>query len=208
MTSRLLVIAKEPVAGRVKTRLCPPFSPEEAASLAEESLRDTIGVARCAGVPIAVALEGRRPDWLDVPVFAQRGIGLADRLANAFVDGGCPALLIGMDSPQITTEDIDAAMTELSCPSTDAVLGPAADGGYWCIGLKRSDPEAFRGIPMSVPQTLAKQRERLRTRGLKVAEVHELRDVDTYDDARAVAALAPKTRFARLFATLTAPISP
>ena len=207
MICRLIVIAKEPIAGRVKTRLCPPFSVNEAAALAEASFRDTIEAARGAGVPTTVALDGRRPPWLSLPTIPQRGSGLAERLANAFLDAGGPALLIGMDTPQITSEDLAMAVTELACSCTDAILGPASDGGYWAIGLKRPDPAIFRSVPMSTPDTGMRQRKRLRSLGLRVVELHELRDVDTYADAEAVAALAPQTRFAHVFDGLSTRIA-
>src|SRR5207247_5675109 len=82
----------------------------------------------------------------------------------------------------------------------DAVLGRSADGGYWAIGLREPDARAFAGVPMSVPQTGAVQRARLRALGLSIAELPPLVDVDTIADAHAVAAAAPDTIFARALA--------
>jgi glycosyltransferase A (GT-A) superfamily protein (DUF2064 family) len=87
----------------------------------------------------------------------------------------------------------------------DAVLGPAEDGGYWCIGLRRPDPSALLGVPMSSTETLAAQRDRLRALELDVADVDTLVDVDTIADAAHVAALAPTTRFARAYRAIAAP---
>jgi glycosyltransferase A (GT-A) superfamily protein (DUF2064 family) len=81
------------------------------------------------------------------------------------------------------------------------VLGPAADGGYWAIGLRQPDPRALLGVPMSTERTLAAQRIRLRAIGLEVAQLETLRDVDTFSDALDVAARVPASRFARTLAS-------
>ena len=101
-----------------------------------------------------------------------------------------------MDTPQVTSALLDLACTMLEQPGTDAVLGPAEDGGWWAIGLRRADPAVFRGVPMSQPDTGTQQLARLRALGLRTATLPALRDVDTILDALAVAALAPDTRFA------------
>jgi uncharacterized protein len=194
----LLVIAKAPVPGRVKTRLTPPCTPAEAARLADAALQDTLAAAlacRGAGRRVLV-LDGRPPAWLpaDVEVLAQRGAGLAARLAAAFADVREPAFLVGMDTPQVTAELLDAGLAAIG--RRDATLGLAHDGGYWGIGLRRADARVFRGVPMSDPGTGAAQRRRLRALGLRTALLPALRDVDTIADARAVAAAAPRTRFA------------
>jgi rSAM/selenodomain-associated transferase 1 len=195
----LLVIAKEPVPGRAKTRLSPPLSLEEAAALASAALEDTL--AAVAAVPARrriVVLDGSPGPWLPcgLEVVAQRGDGLAERLGAAFADVGEPALLIGMDTPQLTPELLGQALGRLTAADVDAVLGEAPDGGYWAIGLRDADPAAFAGVAMSVPTTAAAQRARLEALGLRVGELPALRDVDTYADALAVAGLAPGTRFA------------
>lgn len=196
----LIVIAKAPEAGRSKTRLCPPCTPGQAAALAEAALRDTI--AAVLATPAArrvLVLDGRPPPWLPdaVEVIDQRGDGLDQRLAAAFEDVGGPALLVGMDTPQLTPTLLQTAWRRLMTPGTDAVLGHALDGGYWAIGLRAPDRALFTGVPMSVPETGALQEQRLRSRGSRVALLPELRDVDRIDDAHAVAALAPDGRFAR-----------
>jgi uncharacterized protein len=193
----LAVIAKTPVPGRVKTRLCPPCTPEQAAALAEASLRDTLAaMAAVPGPRRAIVLDGAPGDWAgDAVVVPQRGGGLDERLARAFADLGGPTLIVGMDTPQVTPGMLRRALTALD--RHGAVLGPASDGGYWCIGLSAPDPRLLEGVPMSVDHTLAAQRRRLRTHGVAFAEVDELLDVDTIADARAVAELAPHTRFAQ-----------
>jgi rSAM/selenodomain-associated transferase 1 len=195
----LVVLAKAPLPGRSKTRLCPPCTPIEAAQLASAALADTLAVART--VPAArhvLVIEGSADAWLGYgfDVIPQRGGGLDERLAAAFEDVGGPALLIGMDTPQLTGRLLSDALYALEQPDVDAVIGPAADGGYWCIGLKRSLPAVFIGVPMSAATTGRAQRLRLRALGLRVVELPTLRDVDRFEDAVAVAAAIPGSRFA------------
>jgi rSAM/selenodomain-associated transferase 1 len=204
----LIIIAKAPVPGRVKTRLCPPCTPGQAAALAAAALADTVECARRAGDRVVVALDGAAPPWLDVEVIAQRGEGLAERLAAAFEDVGEPALLIGMDTPQVTPALLEDGLARLRA-GAPAVLGRASDGGYWALGLQRPDRELFRAIPMSTERTAAEQARRLAERDLAVSELPVLRDVDTFADARCVAAAAPHTRFAAtLRAIAAAPLVP
>ena len=103
--------------------------------------------------------------------------------------------MIGMDAPQVTPELLDAGLAALA--DHDAALGPAADGGYWAIGLRRPAAGVFDGVPMSEPGTAAAQRARLAALGLSVAELPPLRDVDTIEDVRAVAAAAPRRALRR-----------
>jgi rSAM/selenodomain-associated transferase 1 len=197
----LIVIAKAPVAGRVKTRLCPPCTPAQAAALAGAALRDTLAAAsRCSAARRVVALDGMLRLPAGFEVMPQRGAGLAERLAAAFADVGGPAFLIGMDTPQVTPRLLDAGLA--ACVRGDAVLGGALDGGYWGIGLRRPDPAVFRGVPMSAPDTGAVQRARLAELGLATAILPPLRDVDTIADARAVARAAPETEFAAALAEI------
>ncbi|HEY3727058.1 MAG TPA: TIGR04282 family arsenosugar biosynthesis glycosyltransferase [Solirubrobacteraceae bacterium] len=199
----LLVIAKEPRPGRVKTRLCPPCSPRQAARLAEAALVDTLEVvARTPAARKILVLDGDGTRWrLDGwEIVAQRGAELADRLEHAFLDVGGPALLVGMDTPQLTAKLLCEGLRALM--SFDAVLGPAYDGGYWSVGLRRPRPGAFRSIPMSTESTLEHQRERFQSLGLSTYEQPPLRDVDTIEDAWAVGREVPESRFARALAAL------
>ncbi|XRQ16215.1 TIGR04282 family arsenosugar biosynthesis glycosyltransferase [Actinomadura welshii] len=195
----LVVIAKEPVPGRVKTRLTPAYTPAEAAALAEASLRDTLAAVAAAPARRRVlALDGTPGRWLPrgFTVIAQRGGGLDERLACAFDDAfaGRPLLLIGMDTPQVTPRLLDQARRALD--RHGAVVGPAADGGFWLLGLRRPDPRLLRGVPMSRSCTAAVLLARLRAAGLDAGFLPRLTDVDTPADARAVAARAPGGRFA------------
>ena len=199
VSAALVVMAKAPVAGRAKTRLCPPLSPAEAAAVAEAALADTLQAA--AWTPAArrvVVLDGAPGAWLPpgFELMTQRGGTLAERLANAVTDVGEPLLLLGMDTPQLTRALLCEALARLAEPQNDAVLGPTDDGGYWTIGLASADPRAFDGVPMSTTTTAARQRARLHELGLRTIDLPALRDVDTFEDAVAVAALAPWTRFA------------
>jgi uncharacterized protein len=194
----LLVIAKAPVPGRVKTRLTPPCTPADAAALAAAALADTLAaVARSRRAARRVlVLDGEPGPWIPpgFELLRQRGDGLAARLAAAFSDVGGPALLIGMDTPHVTADLLDAGLRALD--GADAAFGPALDGGYWAIGLRRPDPAVFRGVPMSEPTTAKVQRARLAALRLHTVELPSLVDVDTIADARRVAAAAPATRFA------------
>ncbi|MGC4948594.1 TIGR04282 family arsenosugar biosynthesis glycosyltransferase [Streptomyces sp. DT224] len=195
----VLVIAKEPLPGRVKTRLTPPFSPAEAARLAEAALADTLHtVLALPAARRAVVLAGAPGPWLPpgIEVVRQGAGGLDERLAAAF--GACtgPTLLIGMDTPQITAADLAPALAPGAWDACGAWFGPAEDGGFWALGLAEPDPGLLRGVPMSVPETGAVQRRRLVDAGLTVRDLPRLRDVDTAADAAEVAALAPDGRFA------------
>lgn len=206
--ARVLVLAKAPVAGQVKTRLCPPYTPAQAAALAAAALTDTLrAVVRSSACKRTLVLQGRRETveaaGLDVlrqfDVIPQCEGGLDERIAAAF--GAHPAsqlpqLLVGMDTPQLTALLLDQAMAALVDDSADAVIGPADDGGYWAVGLRCPNAEAFVGVPMSRPLTYVAQRARLEGLGLRVATLPGLRDVDDASDAHCVADLAPATAFA------------
>ncbi|SNY46944.1 TIGR04282 family arsenosugar biosynthesis glycosyltransferase [Paractinoplanes atraurantiacus] len=193
---QLLVMAKAPVPGRVKTRLCPPCTPAEAAAIAEASLADTLETAVQVPVVRRVAvLEGdypAPPGWRRV---AQRGAGLGERLAYAFADTalpGVPSLLIGMDTPQVTAALLAGAAEALS--RSRAVLGPALDGGWWALGLENPDDAGvLPDVPMSTSDTGALTLAALRTRGAEPFLLPPLRDVDTAADALEVATACPAT---------------
>ncbi len=204
VSAALVVMAKEPLPGRVKTRLCPPLTPEEAAQLAEAALADTLdAVAWTPARRRVLVLDGEPGPWLPpgFEVIEQRGDGLAERLANATRDVGEPLVFLGMDTPQVTRALLCHALERLA--EVDAILGPTSDGGYWTIGLSRPDPSVFDGVPMSTAGTGSAQRERLAELGLRIADLEPLRDVDSYEDAVAVATCAPWTRFAATLELLT-----
>ncbi|MET8982795.1 DUF2064 domain-containing protein [Streptomyces sp. NPDC004539] len=201
----LLVIAKEPVPGRVKTRLTPPYTPEEAAALAEAALTDTLHtILQIPARRRVVVLDGSPGPWLPpgFEVVTQVSGGLDERLAAAFEGcGSGPALLVGMDTPQLTP----GLLAGVGEDGNDAWFGPADDGGFWALGF--ADPARcgalVRGVPMSTDRTGAVQRSRLVTAGLTVADLPVLRDVDTAADAASVAARCrPGSRFAAALGSL------
>jgi rSAM/selenodomain-associated transferase 1 len=200
--TQIVIIAKEPVAGRVKTRLTPPYSPAQAARLATASIEDTLhAAAATAAAQRILALDGLPGSWLPAgfAVIPQRGSDLDERLASAFADAYRlrpePMVLVGMDTPQITPELLHTAVQALT--EYDAVFGPATDGGFWLLGLRRPDPGLLLGVPMSRPHTGRVQLDRLGQADLRVRHLPELTDVDTAADAVQVASEAPASRFAR-----------
>ena len=201
----IVVLAKAPRPGRVKTRLCPPFTPVEAAALAEAALCDTLAAARATPDTIVLlALDGPRGPWCPpgTTVVAQHDGGLDRRIAGALRDAGGPAVLVGMDTPQVTPALLAEAVDALASPDVDTVLGPTDDGGYWIIGARATDPRMVVGVPMSRPDTGAAQQARLDALGCRTHRLPRLVDVDTAADARRVAHEAPTTRFARTLAAL------
>jgi hypothetical protein len=203
------VVAKAPRAGFVKTRLCPPFTLAQAAELAAAALADTIETVSQA---IAVGLVSRAfivldgdPALIAVPpewaVLAQSAGELDRRLATAFDDiyriAPAPILLIGMDTPQLTITHLAIACEALSRRGVDAVIGPATDGGFWALGLRKPDEQLLLGVPMSTAWTGRAQIERLLAHGLNIVSVDEMCDADDATSAWVVAAAAPDGRFAR-----------
>ncbi len=200
-----MVLAKSPVPGRVKTRLCPPLLATEAAGLARAALCDTL--AAVAATPCdrrLLVLEGAPGPWVPTgfDVVPQRPGGLGDRLAGAFAAADDRAVLVGMDTPQVTPAHLTDALARLADDRFDAVLGPAPDGGYWAIGFDGDQPGAFSGVPMSTATTGVAQHQRLVELGLRVSLLTPLRDVDRFADAAIVAGDAPTTGFADAFRRL------
>jgi hypothetical protein len=216
--THVLVMAKSPVAGRVKTRLCPPLTPKEAAEVAEAALADTLAaVAACQADRRIIALEGQPGAWLPegFDVIPQVGRGLGPRLANAWAatapSTGGWGIQIGMDTPQVTASELDALLAKLVSPRPSrrertAVLGPASDGGWWVIGLPGTDPRrVFSGVEMSTPHTGDAQLRRLRALGLAVSVAREHRDIDTFADLAAVAEAHPQLHTATAWRRWTTP---
>jgi uncharacterized protein len=209
LPAQIVVIAKEPVPGRVKTRLSPAFTPLEAAALAEASLADTLeAVSRTTVARRVLALDGRPGPWLPkgFDVIGQRGTGLDERIAWALSDARVtlplPVVLIGMDTPQVTPELLAAAAEPLVSRTADATFGMAEDGGFWLLGLREVDPDLILGVPMSKGDTGPRQLARLERAGLRITMLPELTDVDTVREAQQIAALTPGSRFAACMARL------
>ncbi len=194
----LVVIAKETIPGKVKTRLHPPLSLEQAADVAAAAIQDTLDVARRLPATRRVLLfdGNRRPDGSeDFDVIPQIGGDLDARLGALFDEVDGKTVLIGMDTPQVTVEAL-APVFDAWTDDVDAWFGPANDGGFWALGLARPTGDLLRGVPMSRDDTGAHQLRRLADAGLTVRLLPELVDVDTIDDARLVARAAPDSRFA------------
>ncbi len=219
----LLVVAKAPVSGEAKTRLCPPATPEQAAQLAAASLLDTLDAVLAVPetVPV-VALGGDLRDaalghelagkLAHATVIPQRGPTFAHRLCHAHADAGAlrpgvPVLQIGMDTPQVHAGLLAHAAGKLrSAAGPPAVLGPATDGGWWSLGLR--DPALARvleDVPMSHQDTGERTRAALEKAGACPILLTELSDVDFMADARGVADSTPDSRFARTLAAMTFP---
>jgi len=213
----ILVVAKAPVPGLVKTRLGAIVGDDLAADLAAAALLDTLAACHDAGAAghlslagdlagavrgaeIATALDG----WAITP---QRGDGFAERLVNAHLDAG-PGLVVqvGMDTPQVT----GAALREVAAAidGHDAVLAPATDGGWWA--LARRDPDVVRHlaeVEMSTDTVCVETRAALERAGARVAHAAAMTDVDTVEDADLVAGLAPHSRFAEAWRALRAEVA-
>ena len=198
--AQLVVLAKEPLPGRAKTRLTPPLSPVQASRVARAALLDTLDVV--AAVPVTrrtVVLDGSSAGWLPggFAVLPQRTGDLGSRLAGAFTDAWAalplPVLLVGMDTPQVTPALLGAALDALLSPGTDAVLGHAEDGGWWALGLRRPAPGVFDGVPMSTDRAGAAQADRLGALGLVTSTLPVLRDLDHVHDLEPIAAQQPRS---------------
>ncbi|BDZ54534.1 TIGR04282 family arsenosugar biosynthesis glycosyltransferase [Agromyces marinus] len=215
--SAVAIIAKQCRPGRVKTRLSPPFTPEQAAGLAEAALVDTLDTV--AALPVErriLYFAGDAPPRAasGFELMAQPGGGLDERLAHLFDVIEEPLLLLGMDTPQVRGDDVAAVFEGFGAavgigPASaslghDAWLGPAADGGFWALAMGEPDGSLIRGVPMSRADTGRLQLARLEASGRAVGLLGELADVDTAATAASVALAAPDSRFARLHAEFTA----
>ncbi len=206
----LTVIAKAPEAGRTKTRLCPPCTTQQAAAVAAAALADTLHAVdrvvddrRWSGaVRRVVLLDGPRGEWVPdhYDVVAQRGNGLAARLANGYADLG-PGVIVGMDTPAGVQWLGDALRTVSACGD---VIGLASDGGYWVIGLAEPDAAVFDGIVMSESHTGVAQLRRLHQLGRSVRLLPMERDLDDVEDLRAHARAGVPGRLAAVARSIVA----
>ena len=209
----VIVLAKAPEPGRVKTRLTPPLTADQAATIAAAALDDTfravLASTRSSGT-VAV-FDGDPSRWLppEVTTIPQVDGGLDRRLAAAFGDVHAlrreSMVLIAMDTPQVTAATIDEAIDALAQPDVDAIFGPADDGGYWLIGLRalrreeQSYDALFNDVPMSTDETGTAQRARLASCGWRVHDIGRLRDIDTIEDIVAVTTAFPHLGVARVW---------
>jgi glycosyltransferase A (GT-A) superfamily protein (DUF2064 family)/SAM-dependent methyltransferase len=201
----IVVLAKEPRPGQVKTRLQRRFSADQAAQLAAAAVRDTQRAVRGSRIPRRVLCWEGDPSRFagGFEVLPQHTGILNDRLAGAFDDLGgevsTKVLLIGMDTPQIS-----GTLLDTDWEGCDAVLGLSEDGGFWGIGLRTPELDrVFDGIEMSTARTGAAQLARLLSLGRSVKLLPPLRDIDEPEDAAYVADRFPGLEFSRCYAKIT-----
>lgn len=200
--SALVIFAKAPIPGQVKTRLCPPLTPDEAATLHGSFVLDTLertktAVARlklpfdrylaCAPSSTHVffkIMEERQGVRLIDQVGDDLGARMQQAFETMFAGGYRRVLIVGTDVPTLPFDHYKQALALLE--TNDLVLGPAFDGGYYLIGLKRTAPDLFTGIPWSTDQVLKLTQEKAAKLGLKISLLSPWRDVDTIDDLQAL----------------------
>ena len=200
----LFVMAKDPRAGHVKTRLCPPLAPDTAARLYRCFLLDVLDLV--AGVPgvdpvVAYTPAEARDTFVQLTnghfgLVLQEGADLGARLENTFQAlfrrGYQRVAAVSTDSPDLPPAILHEAFARLERSSL--VMGPCPDGGYYLIGMSRLVPELFRDMPWSTERVVPETAERARRLGLELACLPEWADVDTAPDlARLVRALAGQT---------------
>ena len=197
------LFAKEPVAGRVKTRLSPALTAEQACWLYQTSLCETVNRLLAADLPLVLCYDGRR-EWFaeafpGVPLLAQVGDSLGDRMSNAvqelfrLCDG--PVLLAGSDSPDVPIILLEQVLQSLQ--EKDVTTIPCRDGGYVVVGLRQPTTELFSGIPWSTSGVLQATRQVCRRLGLSYLETEEWYDLDEIDDLRQLLIRSPETATAR-----------
>ena len=191
----VLVVAKAPVPGLAKTRLAARVGEQAAAEFAAAALLDTLDAARATGWRVVVSMTGdlaqaARSDELasalrDLDVVPQRGDGFGERLVNAHADAaaGHGVVQVGMDTPQVTAEQLREAGGLLE--EHPAVIGHADDGGWWLLALRRpEDASPLAGVEMSTERTGTETEAVLPS---PVGHVRSARDVDEWQDACMVA---------------------
>jgi hypothetical protein len=205
VSTALIIFAKAPIPGEVKTRLCPPLDYEEAASLHGTLVLDAIERTKgLQGVSLYVAgapdlshpffkiLEGR----YGAKLLQQRGSDLGARMRqamqNAFDQGVQSAILTGTDLPTLPRAYLAEAFKLIK--DHDVVLGPTTDGGYYLIGLRKMVPGLFEGLAWSTGSVFAETKKKIESAGLSLGLLPECRDVDTLDDLKHFIALCGKDR--------------
>jgi rSAM/selenodomain-associated transferase 1 len=203
----LAVMAKVPMAGHVKTRLCPPLTPAEAAALAQCFLLDRLeqlgevsdGDALVAFTPKERDAEMRALVPAGVRLVPQEGMDLGARLDRVLTDllaeGYAGAIAVDADSPTLPTAYLRRACGVLRDPAIDVVVGPCEDGGYYLIGLRVPAPALFRDMPWSTVMVTEETLARARRLGLRLALLPSWFDVDRGEDLTRLRAPAPSEAF-------------
>lgn len=186
--TRILIFAKAPAPGKVKTRLIPALGDDGAARIAQEMLEDTVAEALAAGLGMPElcgdpeltdrAWDGLRPEGpFRVSAQGEGDLGARlERAAQRTILAGESVLLVGTDCPGLDAERLAEAARQLG--SHDAVIYPAEDGGYVLLGLGRHDPSIFAGIAWSGPTVVAETIARIRALGWSLHIGETLRDID------------------------------
>jgi glycosyltransferase A (GT-A) superfamily protein (DUF2064 family) len=195
----IAIVAKPCVPGKVKTRLHPDFTFEQAAVLAETSLKRTLDAVRAVpnAQPLLFFDGDELPDWAwGFHLLRQPGGDLDERLAHLFDSVQGPLLLIGMDTPQVSSEQLERVVRDWS---HSAWLGLAPDGGFWALGMREPDGSLIRGVQMSQEDTGQQQLKRVFDRfGSRLRLLEELEDFDNRESALRVANLIPDSTFSSL----------
>jgi uncharacterized protein len=189
MKNALAVFAKAPQPGRVKTRLAPALTPEEGAELYRCMLLDTLTRVRALPMDTVIFYDGAADFFQDLApeglLIPQKGSDLGERLQGAFTAlsslGYRARAVIGTDAPDLPLRYIEDAFRFIESGS-DAVFGPAEDGGYYLVALGGRSGTLFQDILWSGPQVLATSQERARESGLKTSLLPTWYDVDIYQD--------------------------
>ena len=190
----LVVVAKAPVPGKVKTRLIPHFTPEEAADLYRCFLHDRIvTIKTLKGVDLAIAYTPADARDTFTPfsrngfsLFSQTGNDLGEMLNNIFLqklaDGYDAVSIIDSDSPDLPGSAVQESFKRLLSNQTDVVFGPCHDGGYYLVGMRKPHPELFYDIPWSTETVLANTLEKAKKLGIKTDLLPWWNDLDTFED--------------------------
>lgn len=200
----VVIMAKMPQAGAVKTRLCPPLAPQTAAVLYRAFLLDKIAQVRRlaqASPTIAYTPEDGRgffaalaPDFTLIP---QQGADLGERLANSFAQcfaaGYTGVLAIDSDTPTLPTDFLQQAVHLIATPQTEVVIGPTEDGGYYLIGLRALHRELFADMAWSTAAVVPETRQRAAAKGLQIAWLPPWFDIDTVEDLQRLRAMLTQT---------------
>ncbi len=223
-SAALVIFAKAPIPGQVKTRLCPPLTADEAATLHGSFVIDMLERTKTAAAKLKLPLDRYlacapsstlvffqiMEERHSVKLIDQVGDDLGARMQQAFATlfgkGYQRVFIVGADIPSLPLDHYKQALALLD--THDIVLGPAMDGGYYLIGLKQPRPELFADIAWSTDRVLAATQEKAASLGLKTTLLPSWRDVDTIEDLQALmaagAADAKKPKTEQAFSTRTA----
>lgn len=198
----LVIFAKAPIPGQVKTRLCPPLTPDEAATLHGSLVLDTLERTKTAVAKLklpadrflacspssALVFFKIMEERQAVKLIDQEGKDLGEKMHRTFetlfARGYNRVMIVGTDVPSLPLEHYSLALQLLE--THEVVLGPAFDGGYYLIGLKVPQPALFQNVPWSTDQVLAVTRERAAGMGVSIGLLPQWRDTDTVDDLHAL----------------------